>query len=111
MPDTFTVDVPGDWIPDGAGGGYSVPAEGQSYPCRKLSSAESEQLIGGQMLLAGQAVLALPLGSPLNANTVGTYASTETGEVARYAVKAPRTSTYSPHLLLVVAPEGSQGAG
>lgn len=114
MPDSFTPDVFGPRVSDGYGGGYSPAEPGAPIPCRKMVSGanpEAERFLAGQIQLAGLAVLVVPIRSPVNERTVGTYAHHSTGEIVRYAVTAVRTATYSPHLMLVVAPADTQGGG
>ena len=114
MPDTFVVDSVGAWVSDASGGGHAPVTPGVSYSCRKAVSGanpEAERFLAGQTQVAGLAVLVLPLGSPVGVDAVGTYTHHGTGEVVRYAVTATRTGTYSPHLMLVVAPAGAQGVG
>lgn len=112
MPDTFAVEVRGAWVDDGSGGGYYGPGSVQTYPCRKTASGadpETERIIAGLNQPAGAAALVLPLGSPVGLDDVGTYTNARTGGTMRYAVKAVRTTSYSPHLHLVVTPAATQG--
>lgn len=112
LPDTCTVSVPGEWIPDNEGGGTFGPGTTYSFPCRTwpLSSKEMEALVAEQIREPGLEGLAMPFGQPLPNDATVTVTKGETGEAVRYDVRGrvpdPTFAMMSRAIIRRAHPEG-----
>jgi hypothetical protein len=89
MPDTFTVDVPGAFIPDGQGGGrFGLPTTRGPYPCRfGQAQADEINLADRDEEDTGERI-SYPMNVALSAHEEGTGTHARTGQVFRFSVEA-----------------------
>jgi hypothetical protein len=95
MPDSFTVDVPGAFIPDGQGGGrHSPPTTRGPYRCRFGQADASEVNVADRDQEDTGERISYPVDVALASHEVGTGTHTKTGAVFRFEVEAvfPLTS-------------------
>lgn len=89
LPDTCTAITPGEFVPDGEGGGHYADGETQSFPCRRwpLDAKQVETLVDSQLREPGLEGLVFPVAVSLDALATLRIDRKETGETDWYQVK------------------------
>lgn len=100
MPDSFTVEIKGTFVPDGHGGGtYAGNTTRGPYKCRLSTGLnEQEQAIADQLQQPNAQRMAYELSTVLAGSETGTATNNRTGEVFAFAViSIVRLGSYAAH--------------